>query len=216
MRQFNTPVIVMLVLWIVSCSKSSEREITLPIINSNDVPPELVDRTWSNNDQEHKIPEFSFENQDGIIITRNDLLGKITIVSFFFTTCPMICPTITKNLTKVQNAYLMDESILLLSHTVHPEYDSISILKKYSKDYNILSTKWNLVRGVKIDINNIAKRGYFAVNQDITGDFIHTENVVLVDWEYRIRGIYNGTSSISIEQLIGDIKILKNEMNRLL
>jgi protein SCO1/2 len=116
----------------------------------------------------------------------------------------------------VQNAYLMDESILLLSHTVHPEYDSIPILKKYSKDYNILSTKWNLVRGEKIDINNIAKRGYFAVNQDITGDFIHTENVVLVDWEYRIRGIYNGTSSISIEQLIGDIKILKNEMNRLL
>lgn len=164
----------------------------------------------------HSIPDFSFTNQDGLEITQSDFDNKITVVNFFFTTCPGICPMIKTKLAKVQSTYLADSKVSLLSHSIRPTTDTVMNLKKYALGNKIKSGKWNLVTGDKDAIYALAKNAYFA-NEDLgniqnTKDFLHTENVMLIDQNRHIRGIYNGLNTASIDNLISDIRALKKEM----
>ena len=153
-------------------------------------------------------------NQNNQIITNKTYDGKIYIADFFFTTCPGICPIMTDNMIKLQEKFINDDQVLLLSHTVTPEIDSVSVLKKYSMEKGVLDSKWNMVTGDKSQIYNLARKSYL-VAEDIEGsnfyDMIHTENFVLVDSRRRIRGFYDGTDSESMNQLIEDVYILKKE-----
>ena len=119
-------------------------------------------------------------------------------------------------MSKIQEQYKNDSTILLLSHTVMPVKDSVSVLKQYAIDNEIISDKWNVVTGDKKQIYNLARKGYFAdedfVKTQDQDAFIHTENFVLVDKKRRIRGVYNGTLALDIERLIRHIKILKKEI----
>ena len=115
---------------------------------------------------------------------------------------------------KLQEKFINDDQVLLLSHTVTPEIDSVSVLKKYSMEKGVLDSKWNMVTGDKSQIYNLARKSYL-VAEDIESsnlyDMIHTENFVLVDSRRRIRGFYDGTDSESMNQLIEDVYILKKE-----
>ena len=107
-----------------------------------------------------------------------------------------------------------DNDILILSHTVYPEHDSVAVLHAFAEQNNINSTKWHLLTGSKQDIYTISQKGYFAISYqpDLSSDgFIHTENVVLVDKHRRLRGIYNGTNAHEMNRLIEDIYLLKKE-----
>jgi len=181
----------------------------LPYFNSPDFTPE-----WDNGT--HKIPEFSFVNQNGETVTNKSYQGKIYIADFFFTTCPGICPKLTKNMNLLQDAYLNDNDIMLLSHTVMPWKDTVELLKEYEINNNVNSDKWNLVTGNKDELYAIARRGYFA-DEDFTktqdeDDFIHTENFILVDKNGYIRGVYNGTLEVDVKRLKRHISILKKEL----
>ena len=118
------------------------------------------------------------------------------------------------NMVDIQEEFVNDDQVLLLSHTVTPEIDSVEILKNYSIDNGIIDSKWNLVTGDKKQIYNLARKSYL-VAEDIQGevkyDMIHTENFVLIDPNRRIRGFYDGTDSESMDRLIKDIYILKQE-----
>jgi len=153
-------------------------------------------------------------NQNNKIITNKIYDGKIYIADFFFTTCPGICPIMTDNMITIQEKFLNDDQVLLLSHTVTPEIDSVSVLKKYSIEKGVDDSKWNMVTGDKKQIYNLARKSYL-VAEDIEGskfyDMIHTENFVLVDSKRRIRGFYDGTDTESMNQLIDDVYILKKE-----
>ena len=163
----------------------------------------------------HKIPEFSFINQNGNTINNETYKGKIYVADFFFTTCPGICPKLAKNMNILQEEYKNNDSILLLSHTVMPWVDSVDRLKAYAEINTVDSNKWNLVTGDKDALYSIARHGYFA-DEDFKetqddSDFIHTENFILVDKEGYIRGVYNGTIELDIQRLIRHIEILENE-----
>lgn len=163
----------------------------------------------------HKIPDFKFVNQLGDTISQKNFNNKIYIADFFFTTCPGICLKMTGNMVKVQEAFKNDPEVLLLSHSVTPSIDSVSILKKYAEKNGIIDTKWYLVTGDKSEIYNLGRNQYFVENdlgvpKDIN-DFLHTENFLLVDKNKHIRGIYNGLNRASIADLITDIKSLKSE-----
>lgn len=193
-----------------SCKEEKEANSvsSLPYFNSADFTPE-----WDT--AKHKIPEFSFTNQNGILVTNKTYEDKMYIADFFFTSCPGICPKLTKNMASIQEAYKNDNDIMLLSHTVMPWRDSVPLLKDYAIKNNVLDNKWNLVTGDKDEIYQIARTGYFA-DEDFTktqdeSNFIHTENFVLVDKQGYIRGVYNGTLEIDIERLKRHIKILKRE-----
>ena len=185
----------------------------LPIYQPSMVNPELVDSTIQYVKKYHTIADFSLTNQNGKTITQADYLGKIYIADFFFTTCPTICPIMTMNMADIQNRTLEDDGVLLLSHTVTPEIDSVAQLKKYAQEKGVVDTKWNLVTGDKKQIYELARKSYLAVQNDGDGgpfDMIHTENFILVDKEKRIRGFYDGTKKEEVDRLMTDLTVLKN------
>jgi len=187
-------------------------EKVLPVYQPAQVSTELVDTTIQHQKKYHKIADFSLTNQNGKIITQKDYKDKIYVADFFFTTCQTICPIMTKNMHEVQKQFITDDEIMILSHTVTPDIDTVAQLKRYSKEKNVNALKWNLVTGDKKQIYELARKSYLAVKDDGDGgpfDMIHTENFMLIDKERQIRGFYDGTDMEEIERLIDDIKTLK-------
>ncbi len=185
----------------------------LPVYQPSMVDKSLVDSTLYYKKKYHTIADFSLVNQNGITITQEDYRDKIYVADFFFTTCPSICPIMTKNMAEIQENILDDPQVLLLSHSVTPQIDSVPQLKKYALEKGVVDSKWNLVTGDKKQIYELARKSYLAVKTDGDGgpyDMIHTENFILVDKERRIRGFYDGTNSEDIEKLLADLEILKN------
>lgn len=187
---------------------------TLPIYNPADVNPELVDSTVQYISKYHTISDFSFVNQNGKTITQKDYEGKIYVADFFFTTCGSICPKMTTNLVEVQKAIINNPKVMLLSHTVFPEVDNVSVLKAYAVKNGVDDSKWNLVTGDKKEIYAMARKSYLAVKMGKPSelyDMVHTENFVLVDAKRRVRGFYDGTKEEDVLKLIEDINFLSNE-----
>ena len=189
------------------------RKKVLPIYQPAQVNVEMVDSTIQHVKKYHTIANFSLTNQNGIEITQRDYQDKIYVADFFFTTCQTICPIMTDHMVEIQEKLKLDDEVLLLSHTVTPEIDSVAQLKKYALEKGVDDKKWNLVTGDKREIYDLARKSYLAAkdNPYEENDLIHTENFVLVDRKKRIRGFYDGTNSEDIDKLLKDIEILKQE-----
>ncbi|MCQ0111395.1 SCO family protein [Zhouia amylolytica] len=186
----------------------------LPVFQPAMVNAELVDSTVQYVKKYHTIADFNLINQNGDTITESHYKNKIYIADFFFTTCPSICPIMTDNMVKIQKEILNDKEVMLLSHSVTPQIDSVPVLKAYARKKGVQDDKWNLVTGDKKQIYQLARKSYLAVKTDGDGgpyDMIHTENFILVDKERRIRGFYDGTDEESIRKLMHDLKVLKEE-----
>jgi len=210
-KWFLTIVIVLSAIILTLFYSALKPKKTLPIYNPSMVNPELVDSTVQYISKYHTIADFSFTNQNGKIITQKDYEGKIYVADFFFTTCGSICPKMTTNLAEVQKAFVNNPKVMLLSHTVFPETDSVSVLKEYAKKNGVIDSKWNLVTGDKKQIYTLARKSYLAVKlgkPEELYDMVHTENFVLVDSKRRVRGFYDGTKKEDIERLIDDINFL--------
>jgi protein SCO1/2 len=189
---------------------------SLPVYQPADFNPELVAPEISHVKKYHTISDFKLINQNGDTITQKNYEGKIYIADFFFTTCPTICPVMTDNMVYLQEKLLDDPEVLLLSHSVTPEMDSVPRLKEYAVKKGVLDAKWNLVTGDKPQIYNLARKSYLAVKTDGDGgpfDMIHTENFILVDKRRRIRGTYDGTKREEMARLLEDLRILKSGPN---
>lgn len=204
-------VILFILPFISGCSGNKISE--LPYYNTPDFTP-----VWVSNDEAesiHRISDFSFTDQDGKQISGDEFKGKIHVANFFFTTCPGICPSMTKNLMKIQKEFSNSDDIKLVSYSVMPWIDSTVLLKNYEKTFDIKNGMWYLLTGSTSDIYELARRSYFAeeragYNSD-SSEFLHTEHVLLVDKKGHLRGIYNGTLPLDAERMIEDIKILIKE-----
>lgn len=196
-------------------SEKTSRVEELPFFNEATFTPQWIDPIEVSSNF-HQIPSFSLVNQRNQEITEEYLSGKVTVVDFFFTSCPGICPKMTSNMLLVQDAFLENEDVMILSHSVTPEYDSVQILSEYADAKGVVSKNWHLLTGERSVIYDLGRNHYF-VEEDLglekdPEDFIHTENFVLIDQKRRIRGIYNGLNKSSIAQLIADMKtLLKSE-----
>ena len=189
----------------------------LPVYQPTMVNVELVDSTMQEVRKYHTIQDFELYNQNGDTITKDFYEGKIYVADFFFTTCQTICPIMTDHMLQIQEKVKDEEQVLLLSHTVIPNHDSVPVLRKYADEKGVIDEKWNLVTGDKQEIYDLARKSYLAAKSDGDGgpfDMIHTENFVLVDRQSRIRGFYDGTDPAAIEELLEDLEILKKEYNR--
>lgn len=186
----------------------------LPVFNPVDVNPRLVDDTVRHIGKDHKIGNFELINQNGEKITQEDFKNKIYIADFFFTRCETICPIMALNMKDIQEYYKDDDAIKLLSHSVTPVIDSVSVLRAYADKNDAIDGKWEITTGKKIDIYNLARRSYFAVLDEGDGgdqDFIHTEQFILIDKKKQIRGYYDGTDKKELQRIFKDIEILKKE-----
>ena len=187
----------------------------LPIYQPAEVNEKLVDSSIIHVAKYHKISDFKLTNQNGKEITQANYKDKIYVADFFFTTCQDICPVMTKNMYQLQEELKNDNEILLLSHTVIPEVDTVEQLKEYAIENNVDDSKWNLVTGDKKQIYELARKSYLAAEDSNFNEFdmIHTENFMLIDKEKQIRGFYDGTNSEEIKRLLKDIEILKQSYN---
>ena len=206
--------IIVLNLWILIISCSRKQEKGLPYYNKADFTPQWIDDK-SQLDTLHTLAKFNFTNQNNQKITQENLRGKIHVANFFFTICPSLCPKIMGNMKIIQDSLKNDTNFMIASFSVMPERDSISVLRKYATENQLIDNKWHLLTGDKKQIYQVARKSYFADEnlgvQKGVNDFLHTENFILVDKNLHIRGIYNGTLSLEIEQLIKDIRVLEKE-----
>ena len=162
----------------------------------------------------HTIKQFNFINQYGNNITLESIKNKIVVCDYFFTTCKSICPIMSNQMERVQNHFATNNDIILLSHTVDPEEDSVSVLFEYAKRHHAVKGKWHFLTGDKKSLYNQARESYLLDNEAGNGDehdFIHTDKFALIDWKGRIRGYYIGTDSVEVSKLITDISTLLDE-----
>ncbi|WP_299670901.1 SCO family protein [uncultured Polaribacter sp.] len=213
----NKMILFLSVMSWIACKESQKNESrvdVLPFYNEASFTPHWIAPKNDKLKSFHKIPDFNLTNQNGETISHKTFENKIYVTDFFFTTCPGICPKMTTNMDLVQQAFINDDEVLLLSHSVTPTIDSVAQLKKYALDKNILKN-WHLVTADKKEIYDLGRNAYF-VEENLgepksLDDFLHTENFILIDKNKHIRGIYNGLNKISVLQLIADIKTLKKE-----
>ncbi len=212
-------VVLILIIFLTSSCKQTANNIgdisALPFYNQASFTPNWMSKDDDSMRTIHKIPSFSLTNQEGETITDQSLNGKIYVADFFFTICPGICPKMTANMGILQEEFMEDPDIMLLSHSVTPVRDSVPVLKAYAEKKGVLSDRWHLLTGDRQEIYTLGRKAYFieedlGIERDID-EFLHTENFVLIDKNKHIRGIYNGLNKTSIKQLIKDVRTLQKE-----
>ena len=162
----------------------------------------------------HQIASFNLTNQIGQVVNQNTTKNKIYIANFFFATCQSICPMMSNQLQEVQKAFLADDSVLILSHSVNPLHDTVAVLSNYADTYGVKTNKWHLLTGNKKQIYDLAKTSYLVNAFEDDGSpegFLHSELFLLIDKKARIRGMYDGTNTAEVKKLIEDVKLLKQE-----
>nr|WP_294793171.1 SCO family protein [uncultured Mucilaginibacter sp.] len=212
MRTFKLLGIVLLLLVFCGCKEENNG---LPFYNTPDFTPVWLQPGDDGYDKIHTIPPFSFTNQLGEKVSNKTTAGKIYVANFFFASCKNICPAMMTNLKKVQKTFKNNAGVLILSHSVTPLKDSVAALRKYADERNIDNKNWLLLTGDRDATYILARQAYFADEAGGYGkkpdEFLHTENVVLLDTKGRIRGVYNASLAVEIDMLIEDIKLLQTE-----
>lgn len=160
---------------------------------------------------QHYIPEFTFTNQEGEKVGRSEMEGKLTIVDFFFTSCPSICPKMSAEMERVNDMFRDEEQIRIMSISIDPTYDTPEILKEYADKHNAKAGKWDFLTGGVQETYNLAKCGFIIPTEDglgIPDDFVHSDKFMLIDELGRIRGYYSGTSREDVDLLMLEAKVL--------
>ena len=142
------------------------------------------------NGKKRKVPSFEFINQDSLVISDKDYEGKVFVVEFFFTSCPSICPIMSKNLVAVQNEFKASENFGIASFSITPDYDTPQVLKEYAEQYGITDLDWHLMTGDATKIFELANTGfniYAAEAPDVEGGFEHSGSFALIDKNGYIR-----------------------------
>ncbi|UCS95403.1 SCO family protein [Echinicola marina] len=187
-----------------------ENEYEIPILYENGIQDPFGDCQLDTVGQ-HYIPEFEFVDQDSSRIGKSQMMGKVTIVDFFFTSCPSICPVMSLEMERVQDAFRDEEQVQLYSISIDPSYDTPEVLKKYSELHGAKKGKWFFLNGPKDEVYDLARCGFVLPTIDGQGvpeNFTHSDKLALIDGEGRIRGYYSGTNREDVDLLILETKIL--------
>lgn len=202
-------VVPVLFIWLLNNSKSHFEVANFPGPEGSKL------RYMLNEDGEvHTLPDFSFTDQQGKVLTKKDVEGKVLIANFMFTRCPSICPDMSTQLKRVQEEFKANPDVLILSHTVDPEYDTVQVLDEYAQAYGAKYGKWYMLTGPKPVLYEQARAGFkLPVPQGDGGpdDFVHSDKLVLLDKKGRIRGFYSGTDPLKVDTLMIETRIVLTE-----
>ena len=186
-----------------SCTPKNEK---LPILGS---------REWNGKDTiYHTIAPFQFVDQDSSLVANSTFKDKIYVADFFFTSCRTICPIMKTQMLRVYEATKNMPDVLILSHSIDPEYDTVALLHDFADRLGVESKRWHFVTGVRDSIFKIAQTSYFTTAMEDKTEpdgYIHSGAFLLIDKQGRIRGKYDGTKEEDVDRLIGDIKKLRFE-----
>ena len=189
----------------------------LPILGSRKPVEKTVEGKTVVDTVYQTIPAFSFMNQDSAIINNDSLKNSIYVADFFFTSCPSICPIMSKNLLSVYEKFKGNQEVRFISHTIDPKHDTIPVLKKYADKLGVKGTQWSFLLGSKDSVYLLAKDGYMSYskqNDSIPGGYEHSGYFLLVDKDKRIRGAYDGTDKNQVAQMSKDMDVLLTEYHK--
>lgn len=187
-----------------------ENKYDLPIYFQNGVDNPFHECPTYDSGQ-HFIPDFSFINQVGESIGRKEMEDKVTIVDFFFTSCPSICPVMSSEMERVQDMFRDEPNVQIMSISIDPEFDTPQILKEYADEHGATSSKWHFLSGPKLETYQLARCGFVLPTIDGNGvadDFVHSDKFILIDDQGRIRGYYSGTNREDVDLLMLETKVL--------
>ncbi len=206
--------LVFMALLLYGCNGGHNDE-RLPFYNTADFTAEWISPGDKGYSSIHQVGSFALHDQSGHLLTSDSLKGKIYTANFFFTGCASICPKMMFNLKKLQDSFLTNDQVRMVSFSVTPDADSVAKLAVYGESMDIDAAKWHLLTGDEKAINTLGRRSFFAekkegLKKDAT-DFLHTQVMVLIDKQARIRGVYDATLAPDIERAITDIRTLLQE-----
>lgn len=194
---------------LVGCRHSS----SLPYYGDRTLTPHFVADDSLTLETLHRVGDFSFVDQRGRSVTRQTVNDKIVVASFFYASCRQLCPTLRSQLQRVHSAFRDDDGVMILSHTIAPESDSVEVLERYARENHLDDRRWLLLTGARSEVERMARDSYFVELTDsggkTNGKLLHTETFVLVDRAGRIRGVYDGSLAYDVSRLIEDIETLR-------
>ncbi|HWY99374.1 MAG TPA: SCO family protein [Bacteroidia bacterium] len=189
-------------------SKSNKPIRLLPIYGSKEYDPVKKDTDY------HTVLDFKLTDQMGHTITLDSFKHKVFVANFFYASCPGICKKMNNELEKATKSFAGDPYVKFVSYTVDPARDTVAVLANYAKNHDAIPYQWYFLTGDKKEIYNLALKSYFAAVDDSAGNnFIHTQNMALVDTAGHLRGFYSGTDSTEVNRMIVDINLLLKEEN---
>jgi protein SCO1 len=201
---------LILALWITGCENGQ-----LPIFGQREVATREVNGKQVTDTVYHTIAPFRFVNQDSAVITNETFNGKVYVADFFFTSCRTICPIMKTQMVRIYEQIQNDPDVLILSHTIDPEYDTVGLLRDFANRLGAKSSKWHFATGQPKDyVFDLAQKSYFATAMEDKSEpdgFIHSGAFLLIDRQGRIRGKYDGTKEDDVNRLMKDIKRLERE-----
>jgi protein SCO1/2 len=212
-KRLNSYCLLLISLLVISCGGNKEND-KLPILGRKKIIERFEGGNTFFDTLDHKIADFSFLNQDSAIVTNDNYEGKIYIADFFFTSCPTICPAMKKQMLRVYEEFEGNNKVAILSHTIDPEYDNVTVLRDYAERLGVSSGKWNFVTGDLDQIYDLGEKSYMVTageDEEAPGGYIHSGAFLLVDMDRRIRGIYDGTIPEDVDVLMNDIERLLME-----
>lgn len=195
------------------CACAQKEQQRLPILGEREAVTKELNGKSVTDTVYQTIPSFTFINQDSLVVTNKDFDNSIYVADFFFTSCPSICPTMSKNLLKVLNKYQGNGEVKILSHSIDSKYDTPWVLKRYADKLGVEGNQWQFVHGTQQDIYTMADKYmvYAKEDADAPGGFEHQGWFILIDKEKRIRGAYDGTNDDQVAELMRDMDILLAE-----
>jgi protein SCO1/2 len=206
MKRYTIRIMAPALFCFLAAACTDKKEVPLPIFGEREVVG--TDTVY------HTIGDFKFVDQDSATVTNETFQDKIYVADFFFTSCRTICPIMKTQMLRVYDSIQNDPEVLLLSHSIDPEYDTVGLLHDYAERLGVKSSKWHFVTGNKDDIYKIAQTSYFATALEDKSEpdgFIHSGAFLLIDKHKRIRGKYDGTKEEDVNRLMADILRLKEE-----
>jgi protein SCO1/2 len=198
-----------------SCANKEVKKHVLPFVGNFDLEYKLVDGVEVVDTIYPTVPYFYFRNQDSLLVKSTDMKGKIWVADFFFTTCPTICPKMTKNMMFLNEATAdLKNHIQFMSISINPDHDTPSVLKNYRDHKGIKASNWQFFCGNEEETHRLGIENFqiFAGRDDeAEGGYAHSGAFTLVDKEGYVRGVYLGTDMNQVKQLEKDIRILLKE-----
>ena len=202
---------ISLIIILTSCD--SEKSV-LPILGQHDYETRTEAGETISDTIHYTVPDFSFLGHRSVEINNNTIAGKVTIADFFFTTCPTICPAMSRNMKKISQEFLGKKNLTMLSFSIDAIHDSIPVLNKYASKLNVENENWHFMVCEKKKTFELAKGFMISAAEDknAPGGLIHSGAFILLDGQQRIRAYYDGTKEEDVDKAIADIKTLLDEI----
>jgi protein SCO1/2 len=166
----------------------------------------------------HTIEDFRLVNQFGDSVSLATYKNNILLANFFFAKCESVCPKMNTFISEhIYREFRKDTSIIFLSFSVDPTNDSVPVLRNYARHFNADSSyrNWQFLTGSKSKIFDLAANSFRIPGvDDVHQGLLHSDKLVLVDKQGRVRGIFGTETQNEKSEIIDAVRALKLEYKK--